>query len=310
MDDTAILEQELIENHRVVYHGDYGFIHISRPTPSVERKIAEERRRIYHKDLKDPDVLTSEEVTELLTSRGVWSADHSKRLEQLTAESANLMARLTALGFETPAKLYVDVVKMHTKLNASYGENMTTEVSDAIERVFNFQDNLQTADLKILRENAPNTDVHELLDKAETLALQADLSKTFSEVKQELGKLMETHNRYFRDTIESRAMQVERMAKIFYCMLTPEGNPLWEKFEDMWDEDPDHINWLSAQLYYFEYGITDDYAKALEVHGFMGRVTNISDSSESSPGHPMSNSDGEPQESEPLNSSVADIPTT
>lgn len=309
MDETTILEQELVDNFRGVFHLKYGPLLICRPTPAVERKISEERRKVYHNDLRNPDILTSEQVLELLKPRGIWSEEHNERLEKLTAESAQLMARLTALGFETPSKLYVDILKVHKKLETSFPE-MSPEVSLALERIFNIGTPLETEDLMLLREAATNSDMHELIEKTEILLLQADLSREFSEVKTNLSKLMETHNRYFRDTIEARAIQAERMARIFYCFRNGDDKPLWESLDKMWDEDPDNIAWLSAQLYYFEYGITDEHARALEVHGFMGRVVVTPNSSESSHDHPESNLDGEPQENEPQSSLDVAIPTS
>ncbi len=308
--EDKILEQELVSNQRFTYHAGLGPIIIARPTPALERKIAEERRKVYHTDLKDSSVLTSEEVSRILNERGVWSADDDERLAGLTTDSAELMTRLTALGYESPSLLYLAIIKAKGALTSQYGEDITPEISEALERVFDMDTELVHDDLKLLVTNSTNSDMHELISDVQGFVLQMEMLREFADVKVELGDLLETHTKFFGDTIEARGAQVERMARVFFCMRTPEGESLWDTLDDMWNEKPEIVAWCSSQLYYFEYGISDEYARALQTHGFMGRVTDTEDTSESSQGHPESNSDGELPESEPPSSSESEVPTT
>jgi len=296
MEDT-ILEHELVANQRFAYHDKFGGVVISRPTPAVERKIAEERRRVYHRDLKDDSILTSDEVSEILKRRGVWTQAKTDRMQSLSVDSAQLMSRLTALGYESPSKMIVGLLSTKGKLLMAFAD-ADQEILDTLERIFNTDIPMDPADLALVGRAQPTEDVYNLIGLAEGYLIQHQLLKEFQEVKVELGDLVETHAKFFGDTIESRGSQTERMARIYYCMRNAEnGNALWPQFEDMWEEERDIIEWCSAQLYYFEYGVTPEQAKALQIHGFMARGIDIDDSSESSQDLPQSNSDGELLES-------------
>lgn len=294
--DERILEHELINNERVVNHSKYGEIVIRRPTPSLERKIAEERRKVYHRDLRDESVLTKDQVLKMLQDRGVWSSASDDRIQELTKQSGDLMLKLTALGYESVSELYEDFQELEDDLRRAFSE--VEDLDNLLKRIFNTQEDLDNKDLNKLRAEATNSDMISMVDKVVELRMQYNLLSNFAEVKGELNILLGKYSLYFADTIEERSQQAEKMASIYYCMTTPEGKPLWDNFEDMWDEDPDNITWLSSQFFYFQHGIDDEYAKVLQKHGFMGRVNDTQPSSEDSQDHPQASSDGESQDNE------------
>lgn len=304
--EDKILEHELLTNQRTVYHSQLGHVVIKRPTPAVEIKIGEERRRIYHQDLKNEDVLTTKEVERILEKRGIWNKDMSERMQELTTQSAQMISRLTAAGFDNVTTYYTEVLDTHEELLAKMGE----EHLEAITRIFNMDSALDAKTLKTLTEEAESSTVLDLIEQAQELRRQGELLRDFNNIKNELAEITELHAHFFGDTIEARAQRAERMARVYYCVRKSDGSPLWDTLDDMWNSDPELVAWVSAQLYYFEYGITEEYARVLQNHGFMERVSDTGLSSDDSQDHPTSNSDGESPEPQQTDSSELEASTT
>jgi hypothetical protein len=292
--EDIVLEQELLTNRRYLHHSRLGDVVVRRPTPAVEMRISEERRRIYHKDLQDTSILTEKQVMRLLEERGIWSKEDNARLQELASKSGEMMTRLEILGFENLSAFYKDLLACHDKLTDQFQDD--PKLVEKVSKIFNMDTALDPKAMKALRHAAPGTVAVELLEDAARIRMQAELLQEFSTVKEELSRMSTTHAQFFGDTIEARATRTERLARVYHCVRKADGSPLWPKFENMLDEDPELVTWLSTQWYYFEHGVTPEQAKVLESHGFMERVTDTGDSSDDSPDRPESNSDGESQE--------------
>lgn len=301
--DDRILEHELVHNERVINHKRFGELRLKRPTPAMERQIAEQRRKVYHKDLQDESILTKDEVQKMLEKRGIWSSVQDDRIKKLTEESGTLMVKLTALGYESVNDLYESFSALESQLREDFKD--LDDVEEVLGRLFNTEADMINADLHTLRTNSTNSDMVARVDELVSLRMQYVLLVKFAEVKKELNELLNTYTVFFADTIEERAQQAEKMATIYTCVRKPNGGPLWEAFEQMWDEDPDTIAWLSAQYFYFQHGIDDTYAETLQKHGFMGRVNATENSSEDSQDLPQPSSDGEsPEPTQPDSSEL------
>lgn len=308
-EDSAILEEELVRNERFVTHSKFGEVRLTRPTPADTRRINEQRRQVYHQDLRNPDILAKKQVQAMVLERGIWTKEDEERMQDLTIASGDLMVRLTALGYDTARDVYTRLVETQVKLLEIF-QDADTEIIEAIGRFFDLEERPHTKDAMEIRRAAPNSTVDDLMEEAEKQRLQADLLKEFYEVKTEWNGLAETYAHFFGDTIESRADAAEKMAQVYYCARKLNGDALWPEFGDMWNESGDDVAWLSAQLFYFHNGITTEYAETLQKHGFMARVDDTGGSSESSQEHPQPNSDGEFQDSEPQISSESETPTS
>jgi len=306
--NDLVLENELVRNRRVVEHPILGRIVLSRPTPRMEALIAEERRKQYHKDLRNPDILSRDEIEKEAIRRGIWSKDLNDKLSQLSVRVGELMGVLDKIGYrslDTLAEEYDETVK---NLLDQFEEG--SEAKDAVRRYFNLDAQRNTSDRVLITKAAQSTLVDELLEKGETLRIQIELLADLAKVRKELLELQQKQARLFADSIEARADRAEELARIYYCCRKEDGDPLWPKFEDIWDADPEIIEFLVVEMFNFTHGITDEYREILERHGFLPRMVDTVASSEGSPDHPQSNSDGEPLERTQPDSLESGTPTT
>jgi len=316
MDDSR-LEHEIVANKRTLYHDDFGAITLHRPTPREEREISEARRKSYHEDLKNPDVLTKKQIAKNLAERGVWTEEDTKNMQEASGQSSELMAKLTALGFTTGEKLIDELLDLRANLFAEFPEDENdaerTAVRESIERFFDISDPGSEdflTEVLFLRSMSTGTHVDDLLARAEMLMHITKLVSEFAEVKMKFNEYAREYAMYFAGSAEARADRYEALAKLYYCTKNEDGKPLWDNIDEIWDEDPDKIAWLNTQMFYFENGITDEHAEVLERYGFTERAGTSSDKSESSPEVQKSNSDGDFQESEPQSLSAVDTLTS
>lgn len=302
------LEEELIRNARVVEHPTFGQVKIQRPTPRMERMIADERRKQYHKDLKDKTILSRAEIEREAIERGMWSPTDAEKVAELVRKVGGLMGVLEALEY----KSLDEVIDAYYRLQRDLiGQFEQSEVHEAIERYFDLEQQPMQADRSLIWNEAPNTTVDELLDTGDHLRTQIDLLQEMLNVRKELNALQKRQVEIFLDSIESRAERAEELARIYFCCSKAEsGLPLWPTFDDAWDADPSDIEVLISEVYYFMHGITEEFKVLLGKHGFIQRVADIEDSSESSQGHPELSLDGELQESELQTSSGLDTSTS
>lgn len=306
MEDT-ILEQELVRNERIITHSRFGALRLRRPTPAMDASIAEQRRKVYHRDLKDDTILTKEEVAQILLKRGIWTPDHDEKMQSFTVKSGELMLKLTALGYDPTSNLYAEIMLAKADLEKAIRDE-NVEVTEDLERIFSDPEIPSFQDIRVLGDTVERPLE---VQKLSNLTFQMNILTEFAEIKAQLQNLLVTYTKFFGDTIEERANRAERMAQIFFCVTSQEDDTrLWTSFENMWDENPEDIAWLHSQLFNFQNGITEEYATVLQTYGFMERVTDTGRSSEDSQDHPQSKSDGESQEEVSENSSDQETPTS
>ena len=317
--EDAILEDELRNNRRVVKHSKLGQLLLRRATPAAERDIAEARRRSYHADLRNEEVLSRKQIENILEARGVWTKEQSDRIEELGNRTTELMAQITSLGFSDPDALIRELVEVNTDLSKAFGledvpedeyDDEQKEIAENLERFFNLDNMARAEEARFLRSKASNSDVADLLNQADAAVYLSGMISDFSEAKQELNELLMEYSKHFGESAEARADRAERLAKIYYCVRTEDGDPVWEDLETLWEEDPEVVMWVSNQLYYYENGVSPEASDVLERFGFMARVTDTENNSDDSPDHTQSNSDGESQEKQPQDSSEAPTATS
>lgn len=296
----AVLEDELIRNCRIFDHPTYGRVIIKRPTPRQEKLIADERRRQYHKDLKDKDILSRSEILKLAKDREMWDEEDAAKEKELSQQIASLMGSLEALDYKDFDQVVDEYYETQTKLRSLNKEN--DEVLLAVGRYFDVDNDPLRGDRMLIFKEAPNSDVETLLERADLLRAQLDTLKQLFEIRRQHNKLQIVKTELLLDSLESRAERAERVAQIYYCCLKDDA-PLWPTFDAAWDASPEDIELLIMELEYFNHGVTEEARAMLEKYGFLQRASVIASSSEDSPEAPTPSSDGESPESEQLISS-------
>lgn len=295
---------ELTRNERLFDHPVYGPVKLQRPNARRERLIAEIRRKQYHADLQDKSILSKTELEKEAIRRGMWSPERKALMDGLMARAGELMTLLDLTGYEGVDQMLNDYQAVVNDLvNLFDGHEQAAEVVGAIVRYYNLDADPEAEDREIIRTNAPSTEVDDKMDRAKVLRTQIEMMHELGKVRKEHQEIMHDYIRLTKDSIESRMDRVESLANIYHCATKPDGQPLWETFESMWDDDPYDVALVEEELYFFNYGYTSEFKKMLGKHGFMLRVPDTSDTSESSPGHPKSSFSGELPESEPSTSS-------
>lgn len=302
----AVLEQELFYNERTIEHPTFGQVCLRRPTPAQERLISEARRKQYHSDLKDDAILSKDEIEAIAVRRGMWSPTLTQKIQDLTVDAGRLAATLDAFGFESMEVLLKDYDQTVSDLLDLYEEE--EEVRAAILRYFSMADDAAslTSDRSAILDAAPSTVVDDLVERGEAQKDQIRALEAMFKFRQELNELQVKQARLYVDSLESRADRAEELARIYYCCTQKDsGAPLWPTFADIWNCKAEDMEILVLELAYFVNGISQEYRDKAQKYGFLPRLASMRRSSESSPGQPQSNSDGESQESEVTDSSPA-----
>lgn len=308
----SILRDELIRNERIINHPTFGKVRLRRPTPRIERRIAEVRGAQFHKDLQNPDILSRAQLMDIAVARGMWSEDKEERLTHLSRKTGEIMGALENLGYETIDSLSDEYKQNYDRLSEIFSDHEDDEVIQALDRYFDLAEEVSKFDRKRIYDAATSTEVDDLLDRSDILRVQIDLLRELNKIRKEQGQLQMQQARLFMDALESRADRAEELAQIYYCCTKADTDePLWESYDAAWDADGEDIEVLVMELYFFTHGITDMQKEVLAKHGFTrGVLANVmNDSSEDSPEHPTPNSDGEQQESEQTSSSESEMST-
>lgn len=300
----ATLEDEIVRNYRYVEHPTFGRIKLQRPTPRITRLIAEERRKQYHRDLKDRNILSRFQIEQEAMERGIWSKEETRRQGELLRLIGVTMGTLEARNFKTLEDVVLEFLKTQKEMLTLFEE--IEEAKPAVERFFDLDNPASPSDKALIFSKAPSTRVDELIEEAERLRGIIDEVKKMSEYRRELDSIQDKESQLFSESIEGRADRAERMAQIYYCCVSDGDKPLWPTFEAMWDAAQEDIEFLILEHYYFTHGITAEFRDILSRHNFIQREPDIAPSSESSPEPPQISSDGEqPQSEEPISSELA-----
>jgi hypothetical protein len=302
IDET--LEQELIFNERTVEHPERGRIKLIRPTPKLDRLIADERRKQKNKDLLDPDVLTRDQLKKIATQRGIWSEADETRVQDLSIRMGEIMAVLELTQYNSFPELLAQFRAVRVQILDKLEPD--SEGYTAAFRFLDLEREPSTRDRILIQKAGGSTELDELLEEASVVRKQMSLLEEMMEVRQELNKIHVRARDLFEDSLEARAERAEEMARLFYCTRTAEtDSPLWSSLDAAWESKPDFIQWLSTEMYYFRNGITDELKDIFGRHGFTQRATTTESSSDDSQGLPPSSSVGESQEKKQEPSSEA-----
>lgn len=277
-------------------------VRFTRLNPSRRRKIAEVVQRQYHKDLRDPDILSHEQLVKLVTERGEWSEALTKEMHTLQ-ESVN--RRMGILFFAKSsdnvveelwekADAYRTLLKEH--LTEPALENALTIFSrwvDYTPGVRAFYDETHApaqnratyssdADLQRLYLVTPGLEHRTLLDEIEQLRDKVYDLIVLQRDRVRLNELVNKHAKIFSDSAEQRRDNAEDMARMYFTTerVDEDGKPLGpvaDSFEALYDFPEDVIQWLLIESYFFQNGTPDEAREYLETVGFLVADRDLTD---------------------------------
>lgn len=270
-------------------------VRFTRLNPARRRKIAEIVQRRYHQDLRNPDILSHEQLMKLVTERGEWNEQMTKDMKELQ-ETVN--RRMGILYFAQDSDNSVrDLWQKADEFRALVAEKVPAEHQRVLLDTFNrwvdytpdakeYYDqhhapaqNRETysldLDLQRLYNLLPGHTARTLLDTIEGLR---DRVQDLLLLQRDRLRLLELQTKYakiFSDSAEQRRDNAEEMARMYFCTekVDEAGAPqgaLTATFEDLYNFPEDVIQWLLLESYFFQNGIPDEAREYLETLGFLG----------------------------------------
>lgn len=269
-------------------------VRFTRLNPARRRKIAEVVQRQYHRDLRNPDILSHEQVLKLVTDRGEWSIEQTTLMQNLQ-ETVN--RRMGILYFSktsdnavdelwAKAQEYRDYVVAHgdkdqqEDILATFSRwvDYTPDAKEYFDKTHAPLQNRTTysldADLQRLLVSTPGTIPRELL---ETLEALRDKVYDLVVLQRDRVRLMELQTKYakiFSDSAEQRRDNAEEMARMYFTTErvdekdAPTG-PLTTAFDELYNLPEDAVQWFLVESYFFQNGIPDEAREYLETVGFL-----------------------------------------
>lgn len=310
----------------------FSHIRMARLNPSRRRKITEVSQRAYHKDLRDTDLLSNEQVMKLVVERGEWSAAMDKRLTELQQRTTSQMASLYNEGVtksrEWVAELGAKMGRFEELVDTSdLSVDEKGELHARFRRWADYRPEKQAAyvtahpealrdgvyypdsDMNWLMEHAPTLEGADLVEDIQTLQDRVQEYLTLVAERTEFEELRLKRLRIFANTVESRRENAEEMARVYFATerCDADGNvqgPLSFTFDALYDLPDDMISWLIEEQFFFQNGIPDETREFLSAFGFLTAAPEPKDE----PAPPPAPTSGEPGSSAPSDASAA-VPT-
>lgn len=322
VEDRQILE-EVITNEKLVSHPKLGQVRLKMPTLEVQRKIdaIARNKKKYLKDTKDkipdPEAPDGYRIVPAFKSRdllereyaelGWWTPEDTAKLQDLSKKQIGLLTELELLGFESEEKIYDRIKEIRGRLFEVFAEAIKENeaIGASIINITVPGDSLKIDDQKFIREEAPSTEVDDLLGELNVYHRQyntyVELAKTYTE----LSSIQTEHSTLFSDSWQEQLQYYIRLAQVFYCTESATtGKPLWASVDALEQaKDLDTVKWAFAELTAFWQGLSDDVRQRMDKYSFTSRRNTVKESSESSPVPSESLQDGELSENKQESSS-------
>lgn len=347
----AIVEDDLHRGFRIVEVPESfkdtpsRYVRISRLNPGKRRKIAEIVQRQYHKDLKNPDILSNEQILQLVKERGEWTEAMEIELRSLQKETAETLSQMFFDGVADDqwVKDYVELTEEVKKMVASkVPADQQARAIEIFDRWAGYTKASHTRydeqfaadqgkeaysldwDQQRLLDLMPAEETVVLLEKVEDLRAKLERYTKYQEQRRRMHELQTRYARIFADSVEQRRDSAEEMAKLFLlCEFVNDigipVKPIAESYEALWDNEDEFISWLSTETYFFLQGMPAEVRQYYEALGFRsaGREKTESSSaagelkpSDESPAPLNSNSDSKPLEVTVSDSMDSKVPLT
>lgn len=270
-------------------------VRFTRLNPGKRRKIAEVVQRQYHRDLKNPDILSREQVLKHVTERGEWSTDMDTEMKDLQERTSREMSLLFFDGAKD-ASWATELLKESQEFRAWIRKVAAPENCAKAEEIFNrwvdysadrldeytrlfaeaqgrerYSHDLDLQELQLLLNHE---DAYDRLNEIEDLRDRVVRVMVLQKERVRLVELQIRNARIFADCVEQRRDNAEEMARVYYTTerVTAEGvsqGPVTPSFDELWDLPEDVVQWLLVESYFFQNGIPDEAREYLETFGFI-----------------------------------------
>lgn len=292
--------KELPENLRAQLEFECGLtitrVRFTRLNPARRRKIAQVVQRQYHRDLKDPDILSHEQILKLVQERGEWSDAMDEEMKRLQETTSREMGILFATNHEQDS-WSTDLLEASALFRTKLDELVTDEDKrkDVLKRFERWMDyNEDRRELYTERYAAeqgrekysPDYDYQRLLESVPDMAA-VDAINVIDELRDRmhryvklqrdrlrLAELQLKHAKIFSDCVEQRRDNAEEMARLYFTAEQVDENdkpigPLSPEFDKLWDFPETVIQWFLVEVYFFLNGIPDEAREYLQSYGFL-----------------------------------------
>lgn len=268
--------------------------------PARRRKITEVVQRAFFKDLKDPDLLSNEQVLKLVTERGEWSEATEQRMAELNERTTSKMASLYHEGV-SKSREWIEQLSTLTNqvLDAVAGSEASAAEQEEYVRRFSrwhqyrpdkqalyaerYKEELHegpyypTSDLSWLMEQAPTLEVADWIDDIDQLNDKITDYLALVREREEFEGLRLKRLRMFANTVESRRDNAEEMARTYFTTERAREDesvtgPLALTFDALYDFPDEVITWLVEEQFFFHNQIPDEVRDYVGAFGFLTAV--------------------------------------
>lgn len=339
MQNDIIVLNQIAVNERVVEHSEYGNFLISRPTHKILADIESYRTRAMNRDLQTRDVivdpltgekqyvpayLTHQAKAEQLKFHGIWTDEDVTKLEAASTAFRDICAELEKEGFEGVSKVEARVNELRAKAIEILKDKFETDeqVREAVDIIFSLPYGaiVEDAEAKFgaardtLMKASRTHAMSEVVEAAQSVYKQSMLCRRALQAQAELVALRMREIELFRDTVESRADQAARVAKVFYCTKHPlTKKPYWETIADLEAEPSEKIGWIFEQIEKFERleSVSEEEQERKDRFNFLRFLWELPSAlSDDSPEAEPSKQDGDSPETPTVSTELSATPTT
>jgi hypothetical protein len=282
-------------------------VRFTKLTAKKKRLINEEVIKRYHADLKNPHLLSTEQLKKLNMERGEWTKEMEARKQELTETTNRMMKELYSEGFDQReewltrketayllARRAIDRGLDDHGKEVATTEAERTELLTLLDRWARWNPDVQAdytsqySEGQGLSYYSPDRDAHKLLDKMPTLEGIEALNELDDyrdkiwryiecvKLRHELLDLQVKEAKMLADSVEQRRDTTEEMARLYFCCdVLGEHDiaqgPLTKTYDALWDLPDDVLQWLLIQIYFFFQGTpdVDDAEEFLQQWGFI-----------------------------------------
>jgi ATP-dependent Lon protease len=303
-------------------------VRFTRLNPARRRSIASVVQTQYHKDIQNPDVLSHEQIMQLVTKRGEWSEAKSEELNSLRESVQRRMGVLYFSGEKDGVltDLAGKIAEFKNAVDKSVPEDNRAYLIEIFDRWVEYteaQREVYTKNFAASQKRetySPDSDFQRMVvlaQKFEFKTMLEDIESLRDRVQDllmlrqdriKLDKLQTKYAKIFSDSAEQRREVAEEVARVFFTCerLDEQDKPVGKLVDDIQElyEFPEEvIQWFQFESYFFHNGIPDEAREYLTAIGFLPAEQDSTD-----PASPNSESEVSAESPAPQNSKADSAP--